>query len=231
MPLHKAAGYTCIVASLVHAIVYLNAWAQSDTLHAMLEPEQIAGILAGIALVLIGVSTLPYIRRQRYERMLRHSTSAGSCLTNWLYSILCYTRHTVGLHFNSHGIAPARHQQACHYNHTFCGFFVIHGPRHSLFQILLQLHGQPCGVDAATERRYSSHTSPIIEGHSRLACVPVAARYPFCGDTPFHTCFLGPRRVCRELLRWIHVSIAPTCKRFSWEDLEMLAQHRLWDTT
>ncbi|KFZ02558.1 hypothetical protein V500_00103 [Pseudogymnoascus sp. VKM F-4518 (FW-2643)] len=67
MPLHKAAGYTCIVASLVHAIVYLKAWAQSDTLHAMLEPEQIAGIMAGIALLLIGVSTLPYIRRQRYE--------------------------------------------------------------------------------------------------------------------------------------------------------------------
>lgn len=231
MPLHKAAGYTCIVASLVHAIVYLNAWAQSNTLHAMLEPEQIAGIMAGIALLLIGVSTLPYIRRQRYERMLRHSTSAGPCLTNWLYSILCYTCHTVSLHFNSHRIAPARLRRASHYNHTLCSFFIIHGPRHSLFQIILQLHGQPCGTDGATERCYSSDTSPIIEGHSRLACVPVVACYPFCGDTPFHTCFLGPRRVRRALSRWIHIIITPTCERFSREDFKMLAQHRLWETT
>ncbi|KFY65571.1 hypothetical protein V496_02514 [Pseudogymnoascus sp. VKM F-4515 (FW-2607)] len=67
MPLHKAAGYTCIVASLVHAIVYLDAWAQADTLHEMLELEQIAGTMGGIALLLIGVSTLPYIRRRHYE--------------------------------------------------------------------------------------------------------------------------------------------------------------------
>ncbi|OBT53881.1 hypothetical protein VE04_06250 [Pseudogymnoascus sp. 24MN13] len=67
MPLHKAAGYTCIVASLVHAIVYLEAWAQADSLNDMLEPTQIAGIMGGIALLLIGVLALPYIRRQRYE--------------------------------------------------------------------------------------------------------------------------------------------------------------------
>lgn len=72
MPLHKAAGYTCIVASLVHAIVYLEAWAQADSLNDMLEPTQIAGIMGGIALLLIGVLALPYIRRQRYECMLRH---------------------------------------------------------------------------------------------------------------------------------------------------------------
>jgi hypothetical protein len=72
IPFHKAAGYTCIVASLVHAIVYLKALAQLDTLHDMLEPAQIAGIMGGIALLLIGVLALPYIRRQRYECMLRH---------------------------------------------------------------------------------------------------------------------------------------------------------------
>lgn len=72
MPLHKAAGYTCIVASLVHAIVYLEAWAQAGSLNDMLEPTQIAGIMGGIALLLIGVLALPYIRHQRYECMLRH---------------------------------------------------------------------------------------------------------------------------------------------------------------
>lgn len=107
MPLHKAAGYTCIVASLVHAIVYLDAWAQTGTLHEMLELEQVAGTMGGIALLLIGVSTLPYIRRRHYECMLRHSASAKPCLTNWLHSILRYTCHTVSLHSNSRCIAPA----------------------------------------------------------------------------------------------------------------------------
>ncbi|KFX87358.1 hypothetical protein V490_08310 [Pseudogymnoascus sp. VKM F-3557] len=67
MPLHKAAGYTTIVASMVHMIVYVNAWAQSNILHEMLEPTQVAGIMAGCALLLIAISTLPFIRRQRYE--------------------------------------------------------------------------------------------------------------------------------------------------------------------
>lgn len=108
MPLHKAAGYTGITASLVHAIVYLISWAQTGILHEMLEPSRIAGIMGGIALLVIGVSTVPYIRRQHYECMLRHSTSAEPCLTNLLHSILRCTCHTVGLHFNSHRIASAK---------------------------------------------------------------------------------------------------------------------------
>ncbi|OBT67744.1 hypothetical protein VE03_03545 [Pseudogymnoascus sp. 23342-1-I1] len=67
MPLHKAAGYTCIIASLVHAIVYLITLAQSNALQVMLEFEQIAGMMGGIAVLLIGVLALPYIRRKRYE--------------------------------------------------------------------------------------------------------------------------------------------------------------------
>lgn len=77
MPLHKAVGYTCIAAALVHAIVYLDTWAQTDSLSMMLEINQIAGMMGGIALFLIGVSTLPYILRQRYECMLKHFTSSG----------------------------------------------------------------------------------------------------------------------------------------------------------
>lgn len=108
MPLHKAAGYTCIVASLVHAIIYLITWAQIGILNGLLEPSRIAGIMGGIALLVIGVSNVPYIRRQHYECMLRHSTSAELCLTNLLHSILRCTCCTVGLHFNSHRIASAR---------------------------------------------------------------------------------------------------------------------------
>lgn len=106
MPLHKAAGYTTIVASLVHAIVYLNSWAQSDMLHEMLEPNQVAGIMAGIGLFLIGIST--FIRRQRYERKPRHPAFIWSYLTHWLFSILRYSRHTISLYSDSRWIAPAR---------------------------------------------------------------------------------------------------------------------------
>ncbi|KAI2786945.1 hypothetical protein POX_g09342 [Penicillium oxalicum] len=66
-PLHKTAGYTCIATSLIHAIVYLNAWAQIDHLHEMRETENLAGAIAGLAMVIIGLSTISWVMRRYYE--------------------------------------------------------------------------------------------------------------------------------------------------------------------
>ncbi|CAI7633256.1 unnamed protein product [Penicillium manginii] len=66
-PLHKVAGYTCIFTSCLHGIVYLAAWADSGELDSMQEVKNFAGAIAGLAMVLIGLSTITYLMRGYYE--------------------------------------------------------------------------------------------------------------------------------------------------------------------
>ncbi|KAE8352494.1 ferric reductase like transmembrane component-domain-containing protein [Aspergillus coremiiformis] len=64
-PLHKTAGYTCIVTSTVHAIVYCKAW--SNKLHEMLITANVAGIVGGLAMLVLGLSTISRFVRKSYE--------------------------------------------------------------------------------------------------------------------------------------------------------------------
>ncbi|KAJ6013726.1 hypothetical protein N7540_008317 [Penicillium herquei] len=66
-PLHKVAGYTCIVSTLLHAIVYLAAWSATGDLESMTERKNYCGAIAGMAMVIIGVSTITYFMRGYYE--------------------------------------------------------------------------------------------------------------------------------------------------------------------
>ncbi|KAB8270215.1 ferric reductase like transmembrane component-domain-containing protein [Aspergillus minisclerotigenes] len=66
-PLHKTAGYTTIGLMLLHAIVYLSAWSQSGSLHKMQEIDNAAGAVAGVAMFVIGLSTIGWFVRKSYE--------------------------------------------------------------------------------------------------------------------------------------------------------------------
>jgi cytochrome bd-type quinol oxidase subunit 2 len=67
-PIHKVAGYTCIFTSVLHGVVYLAAWSESGNLAEMKESKNFAGAIAGMAMVIIGMSTITYIMRAHYER-------------------------------------------------------------------------------------------------------------------------------------------------------------------
>jgi hypothetical protein len=97
MPLHKVSGYTAIVAAWIHAIVYLEAWAQTANLHGILEVDNIAGVMGGIALLLIGVSTLSYVRERLYEGIGQHPEFHRMTLTVHC-SILYRSYHPVDLY-------------------------------------------------------------------------------------------------------------------------------------
>lgn len=71
-PLHKTAGYTCIITAVLHAIVYLNAWAQANELENMREKANLAGAIAGLAMVIIGLSTIGSLVRRYYECASEH---------------------------------------------------------------------------------------------------------------------------------------------------------------
>ncbi|KAE8329874.1 ferric reductase like transmembrane component-domain-containing protein [Aspergillus sergii] len=66
-PLHKTAGYTTIGLMLLHAVVYLAAWSQSGSLHKMQEIDNAAGAVAGVAMFVIGLSTIGWFVRKSYE--------------------------------------------------------------------------------------------------------------------------------------------------------------------
>ncbi|KAE8369150.1 ferric reductase like transmembrane component-domain-containing protein [Aspergillus caelatus] len=66
-PLHKTAGYTAIGMMLLHTIVYLAGWSQSGSLHKMQEIDNAAGAVAGVAMLVIGLTTIGYFVRKSYE--------------------------------------------------------------------------------------------------------------------------------------------------------------------
>ncbi|GKZ49342.1 hypothetical protein AbraIFM66951_001746 [Aspergillus brasiliensis] len=66
-PLHKVAGYTCIFTSVLHGVVYLAAWSESGELASMGERKNYTGAIAGMAMVIIGCSTIKFFMRANYE--------------------------------------------------------------------------------------------------------------------------------------------------------------------
>jgi len=64
--LHRAAGYCTVICSIVHAIVYIQAFNISDDLHELKLTSNLVGIVAGVAMCLIAVTSL-LIRKVRYE--------------------------------------------------------------------------------------------------------------------------------------------------------------------
>ncbi|APA15959.1 hypothetical protein sscle_15g107290 [Sclerotinia sclerotiorum 1980 UF-70] len=63
---HKLAGYGTILWSTLHAIFYVVAEAQSNSYDTLLEKDQIFGIVAGIAMLIILITSL-FIYKMQYE--------------------------------------------------------------------------------------------------------------------------------------------------------------------
>ncbi|CAI7649760.1 unnamed protein product [Penicillium pancosmium] len=66
-PLHKTAGYTCIFTTFLHASVYLSSYGISGDLENMRQTKNLAGAMAGLAMVILGFSTIAWLARNYYE--------------------------------------------------------------------------------------------------------------------------------------------------------------------
>jgi predicted ferric reductase len=64
--LHMVAGYSTVFWVLLHAVVYIAAWTQSNNLEELLENTQIYGIVAGFSFLII-LATALFLRKMRYE--------------------------------------------------------------------------------------------------------------------------------------------------------------------
>ncbi|KAJ5239404.1 hypothetical protein N7468_004023 [Penicillium chermesinum] len=65
-PLHKMAGYTCILLAVVHALIWIITSAKEDVLFYLRQRADIAGATAALSMVLIFLSTLG-LPRWSYE--------------------------------------------------------------------------------------------------------------------------------------------------------------------
>lgn len=66
-PLHKIAGYTCILTSVLHGITFLKEAADAEILYYMKTRKDLTGAIAGLAMVIIGCSTITWFPRRHYE--------------------------------------------------------------------------------------------------------------------------------------------------------------------
>lgn len=66
-PLHKTAGYTCFFTTFLHASVYLSSYGKSSNLENMRKTKNIAGAVAGLAMAILGFSTIRWLSRNYYE--------------------------------------------------------------------------------------------------------------------------------------------------------------------
>lgn len=74
-PLHKVAGYTCIVTSVIHGITYTVVFAQEGKLEKYKEKNNFCGAIAGVAMLIIGFSTIGYFVQKSYESESSSTTS------------------------------------------------------------------------------------------------------------------------------------------------------------
>lgn len=66
-PLHKIAGYTTIVSAMLHGIAYVIGNHEMGRMDEFKEPNNIAGPIAGISMLIMGLSTLGGLARRNYE--------------------------------------------------------------------------------------------------------------------------------------------------------------------
>jgi hypothetical protein len=130
----------------------------------MLETEQIAGLIAGIAMLVIAVSTVPFMYKGYYEGGL-HLTHM-SCYSNTNDLIVFYLTHLVM--FLLIIVTAALHStqifQISRDNNHIHGLSLVHGPIDPLLKHLLELSRQLCHSYCSPRPCDSSTTRSFCEG-------------------------------------------------------------------
>jgi len=71
-PLHKISGYTCILAAVLHGVIFVIESAMSGILYYFKQRKDYTGPIAGIAMIIIALSTVPCVKRKQYECEFEH---------------------------------------------------------------------------------------------------------------------------------------------------------------
>lgn len=144
-PLHKVAGYTCIVSSVIHGILYLKEGAETGYLMLMRGREDLTGALAGLLMVTIGLSTFSWFARRYYEgEPLRSCTTGVIADSESLCSILHYPCHLVHGHCDSRRNAPTRSRDIHAGYHYIYSLHVVIRSILTGFEVFVELLRQQC---------------------------------------------------------------------------------------
>ena len=64
---HRCAGYTTIVAVLLHASLYIQSLVKSGSTFLLMMPGQYAAVFAAFCFITIGVTASSFLRKRQYE--------------------------------------------------------------------------------------------------------------------------------------------------------------------
>lgn len=123
-PLHKTAGYTCILTTFFHASIYLSSFGISGDLENMRQTKNLAGVIAGLAMVILGFSTIAWLTQNYYECEYRANIGLFKSIT-YLSSVLCHSHCHVSPHYHHGRNASTRFQQFNHEYHNIHGMYVV----------------------------------------------------------------------------------------------------------
>ena len=65
--LHRCAGYTTIVAMLLHSSIFIQSLVKGGSTFLLMMAPQYAAVFAGFCLLTIGVTASTFVRKRQYE--------------------------------------------------------------------------------------------------------------------------------------------------------------------
>jgi DMSO/TMAO reductase YedYZ heme-binding membrane subunit len=66
-PLHKVAGYTTIFSALIHGLISVITYHEHGHIDKFKQPKNFAGSIAGLCLLIMGISSMRWFIRRNYE--------------------------------------------------------------------------------------------------------------------------------------------------------------------
>ncbi|OKP09877.1 hypothetical protein PENSUB_4801 [Penicillium subrubescens] len=90
-PLHKVAGYTTIFSALIHGLISVIAYHEHGHIDKFKHPENVAGLIAGFCLLIMGISSMRWFVRRNYEGLHRTDFAESTIKINIFIACLWFT--------------------------------------------------------------------------------------------------------------------------------------------
>ena len=191
-PLHKIAGYTTIVTALIHGLRYVISFHEVGLIDEFKKSENFAGPIAGIGMLLMGISTIGWFVRQSYEGTIQKTVAKRGLSLTEFNSLVPPSRYLIPVGHRRHRLPPAALVRSDDQNHHHSCLSLVHRSSPPFCKNMLEFRGQLCNPYSNGRRCRPSQTPAEPPLSPWVARLPVDSVYSFRRDSPFYTCVEQP---------------------------------------